>query len=885
MKYFAIVYIIFLLFALPEKTSAQNLRAVWKYLELREHGKLKKKLEQTLKKDPRDVVALYAYSLYYADKLNPHFQLDSAYKYVIKAIEEMTLLKEKKAKKIEEFEPLTLETLVEQKQTIEEEAFNRAVRFHKEEEYHSFVLRFPSSLQSADAMRIRDSIAFAKAEQENSYQTYKQFIDKYPNAEQYPIAYQRYHQILYDNLTASKTTESYSLFIQSYPESPLRETAEKMLYLNFTADNLLESYRRFVDKYPNSPYSMQAWSWIWFLTEDKSRFSLEYPDFPSVDSIRWRIERDSAVFFPFYAENKIGFIDRTGNIVIPPSFESVLEDYTCQGVYQDYIVISQNNKLGAIDKQGKHILPCVFDELHDFGIGVLKTQKNGKYGLWHKGGFQLIEEKYDDLLFVNTSLIKALKNDKWGLISFRDSVMYPFEFQKIETAKNIVIFQREGKYTFKQKDELWEDAKTKGLELIKSMKFVHEAWEFTHEYFLKVKTFGKWGVRTLSDKIVLLAQYDSIAETALGWIVMQEGKKMIYDKSGVQLSPIRYEDVIAGKKGYAFKTNQKWGVMDFAGNVFIQPIYDTLFFVGEQGIMLERDKKRLGYFFKDEMADFTRYRRLDIQSVNIKGKNGQKEQQTFIISEDSNKKKGLLAGDGTMLIANRYDQISLLGEGFGIVASGGKRGLIDLQGKLILPLNYEGIVHYDKNNFSVFAHKKFGMFNASNQFLIKPQYDALLRYYGTHDTLFIVKKGKLGIINQKNEVISDFLFDELHYWNDSTLLGLHEGRWKLYNFSLKQFSSDVFESFNYLRKDSQEISIVTYRSSGYGLLSNKYGRIIPEEYTQIVNLGSENAPVYLAERVISQAGIYILLHISTDGKVLKEQVLKEEGYNKVACKD
>jgi hypothetical protein len=885
MKKFAIIYIILAFFALPHKASAQNLRAVWKYLELREHDKLQKKLQQTLKKDPRHVVALYAYSLYYADKLNPNFQLDSAYKYSIKAIEEMTLLKEKKAKKLEEFEPLTLETLVEQKQTIEEEAFNRALRFHKEEEYHSFVVRFPSALQYADAVRMRDSIAFAKAEQENTYQNYKQFIDKYPKSEQYPVAYQRYHQMLYDNLTASKNVESYASFIDSYPDSPLKELAEKMLYLTFTADNLLENYRRFVDKYPNNPYSTQAWSWIWFLTEDKSRFSLEYPDFPSVDSIRWRIERDTAFFFPFYAENKIGFINRSGNTVIQPNFEAVLEDYTCEGANQDYIIISQNNKLGAIDKQGKTIIPCAFDEISEFGMGVLKIQKNGKYGLWHKGGFEIISEKYDELGFVNASLIKAQKGDKWGLICFRDSVMYPFDFQKIETAKNVVVFQKDGKYAFKQKDELWEDAKNKGLDIVKSMKFVHDSWEFTHEYFLKVKTFGKWGIRTLSDKIVLLAQYDSIAETSLGWIVMQEGKKMIYDKSGVQLSPIRYENVIAGKKGYAFKSNEKWGVMDFAGNVFIQPIYDTLFFVGEQGIMLERDKKRLGYFFKDEMADFTRYRRLDVQSVRVKGKNGQKEQQTFIISEDGSQKKGLLAGDGTMIVPNKYDQINLLGEGFGVVASGGRRGLIDLQGKTILPLHYEGVVYYDKDNFSIFAQKKFGMFNTKDQFLIKPQYDALLRYYGQHDTLFIAKKGKLGIINQKNEVISDFLFDELHYWNDSTLLGLHEGRWKLYHFSQKQFSSDVFESFNYLRNDNQEISIVTYRSSGYGLLSNRYGRIIPEEYTQIVNLGTENAPVYLAERVISQAGIYILLHISTDGKVLKEQVLKEEGYNKVACKE
>lgn len=864
-----------LLVLLASYAHAQNMRTVRKYLDMREYEKLRKKITQTLKNDSHDVVALYGYSLYYFDKLNPQFHLDSSYRYVVRAIEEY-----KKSKKTETYQPLTLETLLEHKQNIEEEAFNKALRFHKEEEYHSFVVRFPSASQLSQVIHLRDSLAFAKATQENTLQSYKSFLDKYPQSVHQPIVFERYHTLLYGHYAKTNSVASLATFIEQYPESPYREEAERMLFILFTADNSLESYRRFVMQYPKNKYVGQSWAWIWYLTEDKSRFSLDYPDFPSIDSIRWRIERDTAIFFPFYDQQKIGFINREGVEVIPPSFSQLMEDYTCEGVKEDFIITIDQQKLGAYNKLGQLIAPHRYEEISDFGMGLLKTKLNGKYGLRHKGGFDVIPEKYDEIVFLNTSLFKAKKEGKWGLVSFKDSVIYPFEFQQIETAKSMVIFQKDNKYMLRLKDALWEDAQKH-----KEMKFVHDAWEFTHEQFIKIKTFNKWGVRTLSDKVVLLAQYDDVQETAMGWIAEEEQKKIIYDKSGTQVSPLRYDQVIVGKKGYAFKNNQKWGVMDFSGNVFIQPIYDTLFFVGEEGIVLERDKKRFGYFYKEELTDFSRFKKLDIQTLRSNGKNTLKEPQPFIITEDANRKKGLLTGKGEMLIPNQYDHIQLVQDGYLIVAIGNKRGIIDLQGKTVLPISYDGVVFYDKDYFSVFAQKKFGIYHVASQTLIKPQYDALLRYYGKKDTLFIAKKEKLGIITLKNNVLADFQFDEIHYWNDSTLLGFHQGRWKLYNFYQKQFSSDVFETFKYLRNDDQEISIITYRSSGYGLLSNRYGRVIPEEYTQIVNLGTEQAPLYLAERAITQAGTYVLLHISANGKVIREQILKEDGYNKVACKD
>ena len=95
---------------------------------------------------------------------------------------------------------------------------------------------------------------------------------------------------------------------------------------------------------------------------------------------------------------------------------------------------------------------------------------------------------------------------------------------------------------------------------------------------------------------------------------------------------------------------------------------------------------------------------------------------------------------------------------------------------------------------------------------------------------------------------------------------------------------EVFDTFEYV-KNSDEIIIITYRSSGFGVLSSKYGRIIPEEYSAIVNMGSDERPFYFVERDVAQAGLYIVLYIDEKGKVNKKQVLKEQDYFKIACPD
>lgn len=91
------------------------------------------------------------------------------------------------------------------------------------------------------------------------------------------------------------------------------------------------------------------------------------------------------------------------------------------------------------------------------------------------------------------------------------------------------------------------------------------------------------------------------------------------------------------------------------------------------------------------------------------------------------------------------------GEGFYAVYKNGKYGYIDTAGKLIIPLQYESADDF--------------------QFIGKTaRYDEKRGYY-----VGIVKQnGKYGVINQYNEVLLDFMFDDVIFYHNYEEFGYYE---------------------------------------------------------------------------------------------------------------
>lgn len=87
--------------------------------------------------------------------------------------------------------------------------------------------------------------------------------------------------------------------------------------------------------------------------------------------------------------NKYGFIDKTGKVVIPTTYDYVSD-------FNDGLAhVRKDDKRGYIDKSGKEVLPIKYDSISDFKEGLAVVGNDWKYGYVDKTGKEVIPLIYD----------------------------------------------------------------------------------------------------------------------------------------------------------------------------------------------------------------------------------------------------------------------------------------------------------------------------------------------------------------------------------------------------------------------------------------------------------------------------------------------------------
>jgi hypothetical protein len=101
----------------------------------------------------------------------------------------------------------------------------------------------------------------------------------------------------------------------------------------------------------------------------------------------------------------------------------------------------------------------------------------------------------------------------------------------------------------------------------------------------------------------------------------------------------------------------------------------------------------------------------------------------------------------------------------------------------------------------------------------------------------------------------------------------------------KKFLLEKFDDYKILTKSAQEKIIITYRGKGFGLLSNRRGNLIPEDYSFIKNLGTVENQFFFVEVYVSQAELHVVLYMDKDGNVVRKQTIPNAEYDKVLCEE
>ncbi len=148
--------------------------------------------------------------------------------------------------------------------------------------------------------------------------------------------------------------------------------------------------------------------------------SVEY-----IDSVSNNINLfDAAGLVKIEIDEKYGFIDKNGTVVIEPQFDSA-------SMFSDGLaIVSTDDKYGIIDAKGKYIINPTYDAIAEFSNGLSAVKKDDKFGYIDKTGKIVIPINYGHAYsFTNDGYAYVItENKQLAIIDTEGKIIYSQDY-------------------------------------------------------------------------------------------------------------------------------------------------------------------------------------------------------------------------------------------------------------------------------------------------------------------------------------------------------------------------------------------------------------------------------------------------------------------------
>jgi hypothetical protein len=313
---------------------------------------------------------------------------------------------------------------------------------------------------------------------------------------------------------------------------------------------------------------------------------------------RARPSNASPKLYPVWLNGKTGFIDNTGKLVIPAKFDSNLfmgRIYSHEGAFADgmariSVYHGQSPRTaypiyqhGYIDSTGQVVIPPQFEEAEDFSEGLaavkISTWREGynttkdRYGYIDKTGRMVIPARFYVAGRFSEGLANVCEEEAGcGYIDHTGRMVLPLQFSGLGRFRDGVatVLTTEGKDAIIDKTG----------RLIYEGRFPSLPSRVFYEDLAAVLFSDKTGFIDKRGRVVIKPVYDSAGGFSDGLAVVKvNGKYGYIDKSGAMVIEPQFDFASSfseglavigqdGKRGYH---DRKYGYIDKSGRIVIRP--------------------------------------------------------------------------------------------------------------------------------------------------------------------------------------------------------------------------------------------------------------------------------------------------------------------------
>lgn len=829
-----------------------------KYFEKGKHEGAFKYLEKLVEKDTINPEFHYSYSLIQLIDSLPYFNVDSSYLNINKAIKDFKSISEEREQQKLIKQGIELTAFNTQKNKVEKMAFKITLNKNTEEDYNYFIHNYGKNIWLDSAITLRNKAAFRIALEENSYGSYRKFMETYPNAMEISEARVRFERLYFDESTKDHKLSSFVNFLEDHPNTHYRELAERQILELSTFSGEPENILSFINSYPKSIWKKLA---VNFLYHIDPQLLNQYSDSLKMIQLKQNIS-----VFPFYKFGNFGFRSIDGEELIAPKFSQIANEYKCETTDADYLIVENEDYQLIVNKIGETIWERDFDEIEDIGSGLLSIKDGENLILLHKSGYIIKEGRYELAKLLNNKLISLKHKNGWQLFSLFGRQLLNSSFDEIENENDFIIFKKGDKYAITTIKEIAKSNEDKVVDL----QFQYSDYLLVNKLNLIVNKDNSANIIDGNLKLLLPEITQEIIELKNGYAIKKNNQYSLYSNNLIERDTLPFDKFVYNNFSFFVSNNNKWIKL---GEESTQ--YDSAIILSDN-ISLGLGLDSITFFIGN--SKIKKHVESTFRIIKDNSYTNEKEEYLVFTKETFVEVYNL---QGVKIYSGNIEKINALGPNLIVLQLNGKKGVINSKGKQIIPNKMDAIANYQGGTFSVLSNSKFGV-SSKNGKLIPPTYNRSLKVYD--DNYFIAyKNNHYGLINDKNEPVTEMRFDEIQYWNDSAALVKINFLWKVYHLASKKFIHENIIELQPIKEADNESIYKILIDNQYGILSTKRGMIVPASYNDIINIGTKENPLYMAERNIEEADFYVTIYYNEQGEIIYKQAYESVDYQKMLC--
>ncbi len=854
---------IFILFSAPVFSQISPERFAQVRIAKGKWVKAEHSLKKALRKDSINPEAKLVYAQWYFSPQNPSYQIDSAYRYTLSSLRNYASVDQRQRERMQRF-PLDSTILLNLRAQIDSVAFERAKQLNTEESYIAFLNKFKYASQRKNAIELRDEVAFLDALKINSYQSFDHYLSKYPNSHRVEDAKNRYEKLLFEEKTKDGKLKSYISFFSQFPKSPYRSQVAEEIFEISTASGDLTDYIKFISGSTGTPKTKSQASNIAYHVAKQLNEII--PIQILNDSLRNVIKLEEGYWLPFLKNGKFGFMDDEGIETLAPEFDQIQDEYRCGNIIDDFLITSE----GVISRTNKVLINGDIKAVEDLGFGLLLIETEGCQHLIHKSGFKLTPKCIIDARIVANQFV-AIQDDKgWSLHAFNGRRLLTETYEDIRSEEEIVVLVKNQKSMLNTIAQIVRAADKNPLP--DNMVF-DEVRKLSTNRVL-VKNGSLEGIVTTELKFEIPLDRQALTMTSFGFTKRTMNKVTTVGLSE-KIDQEEFNDIKPYLNWLGLYRPNNIKLYHLPSARVVEDNLDSLWFSNRLAFALKNDSINV-IFASGRKMIFNASTKVSF----VKSPDSVK----YFYLEEKNKKQLYEVDSGAKRFLLEFDYIEDLGYNVFLIEQKEKKGLVGLDGKMIIPFDYDAIVKTSNHVASLLRDKKFGIYDLKNSRLVKANYERNLIFFN-EGLLVAFKNGFYGFIDMEENSISNFEFDEVKPWSDSTAFVKKNFRWMIYHIYDKKILQAQIKDFYLIKDDPDERIAIIHKENEYGVLSNKRGLIIQPTFSDVLNLGTSDKPLYFTEKNVEEADVFIVIYYDQNGHLIRRHIYEADEYDRIFCRD